>query len=94
MTQSLEDSLVEFFKRTNVSCAIVKALSDSKGPIKFDQLLEAVGLLVADRIPDYALEGAVRASLKLLKASGWVTKSGAEFSLTDLGRHLAKRVTS
>ncbi|GAH81145.1 unnamed protein product, partial [marine sediment metagenome] len=50
MTQFLEDSLVEFFKRTNVSCAIVKTLSDSKGPIKFDQLLEAVGLLVADRI--------------------------------------------
>ena len=94
MTQSLEDSLVEFFKRTNVSCAIVKTLSDSKGPIKFDQLLEAVGLLVADRIPDYALEGAIRASLKLLKASGWVRKSGAEFGLTDLGRELAKRVTS
>ena len=93
MGKSLEDSLVEFFKHTNVSCAIVKTLCDSGGPLKFDSLIEGVNSVLAQSIPDYALEGAVKSALKLLKTTGWVVKEGAEFKLTDLGQDLASRIT-
>ena len=93
MNQSLEDSLVEFFRHTNVSCAILKALCEFKEPVKFDQLVDRVGSVMTDRIPDYAIEGAVRAALKLLKTTGWVHKSDDGFSLTALGRDLASRIT-
>jgi hypothetical protein len=93
MNQFLEDSLVEFFKHTNVSCAIVKALYDSGGLLKFDSLIQGVNSVLAQSIPDYALEGAVKSALKLLKTTGWVVKEGSEFRLTDLGQTLASKIT-
>lgn len=93
MSKSLEDSLVEFFKQTTVSAAILKTFAAANEPLKFDTLIEGVGLRVGSRIPEYALEGVVRNALRLLKVSGWVVKEEAEFQLTELGQELAERVT-
>ncbi|MBN2380684.1 hypothetical protein JXM67_12865 [candidate division WOR-3 bacterium] len=92
MSKSLEDSLIEFFKHTTVSAALLKTFDAANEPLKFDSLTEGVSLRIGKRIPDYALEGVVRNSLRLLKASGWVVKEDVCFKLTELGQELAKRV--
>jgi len=92
MSLPLEESLVEFFKRTTASAAIIKTFASAKEPLKFDALLEGVGFHVGSRIPAYALEGVLRNSLRLLKSSGWVEQSENEFQLTDLGEELAGRI--
>jgi|GEM_PF-3284046 len=92
MSVKLEDSLIEFFKHTTVSASILKTFAAANEPIKFDTLVEGVGLRIGSRIPEYALEGAVRNSLRLLKSSGWVLKEETQFMLTELGQELAERI--
>ncbi|MBD3286523.1 hypothetical protein GF359_08125 [candidate division WOR-3 bacterium] len=92
MTKALEDSLIDFFKHTTVSAAILKTFAAAGEPLKFDALIEGVGLRIGKRIPSYAVEGAVKNSLRLLKSSGWVVKEETQFALTDLGRELAERI--
>ncbi len=93
MSNSLEESLVDFFKRTNVSCAIIKTLYDADAPIKFDKLVNGVEQVLEGNIPSYAIEGAVKASLRILKATGWLELSETEFQLTSLGSELAGKIT-
>lgn len=92
MGQALEDSLVEFFKQTTVSAAVIKTFSKANEPLTFDTLTEGVAAFVGSRIPDYALEGVLRTSLRLLKSSGWVEKSEDGFGLTELGHELASKL--
>ncbi len=92
MNQELEDSLVGFFKKTTVSSAIIRTFSRKDEAFSFGELVEGVNLLLEGHIPEYATEGAVRSSLRLLKESGWVIKKSDGFVLTDLGRELARRI--
>jgi hypothetical protein len=94
MSKSLEDSLVEFFKHTTVSAAILRTFYRAGKPLKFDELRDGVGTLLGDQIPSYAQDGAVRSALRLVKSSGWVTKRGSLFRLTKLGEELAERITA
>jgi len=93
MTQALEESLINYFKQTNVSAAIIKTFARANEPLSFNILVEGVRMHVGNRIPEYALENTVRTSLRLLKASGWVVKSENTFELTDLGRELSERIS-
>jgi hypothetical protein len=92
MGLTLEESLVEFFKQTTVSAAVIKTFAKVNEPLTFDALSEGVAAFVGSRIPDYALEGVLRTSLRLLKSSGWVAKSEDGFILTELGRELAGKL--
>lgn len=92
MNQALEDSLIGFFKKTTVSSAIIRTFAGKGDVFSFGELVEGVNSLLEGRIPEYATEGAVRSSLKLLKDAGWVVKNGNGFHLTGLGKELAERI--
>lgn len=92
MSRTLEDSLVGFFKHTTFSCLVINILAEHDKSIRFGYLMEEIGEVLSGKVPDTAIEGALRASMKLLKESGWVKRSGAGFKLTVLGKELGQRI--
>lgn len=107
MATSLEDALVEFFKRTTVSSAIVRRLAAVDGPRPHEELVREVTGMMMHLIPDYkfaasaggvaetmaSFEPTVETGLGLLVDAGIVTETDSSLTLSEAGRKLHDRIT-
>lgn len=107
MALTLEDALVEFFKQTSVSSAIVRKLASADEPVPHHELVDAVNSMMVHLLPDYAFTGSasdvqdslhsfeptVEKGLALLLASGIVVEEESMCSLSDVGQELYRRLS-
>ena len=104
---SLEDALIEFFKSTTVSSAIVRKLAATGKPIHHAEVIEGVNAMMAHLVPDYkfagtasdveatlhAFEPTVEKGLELLIGAGIVTEMDSMCSLSEVGEELHRKLS-
>jgi hypothetical protein len=107
MAASLEDALIEFFRRTTVSSAIIRRLANAGEPLLHQELVNNVNAMMVHLLPDYAFAGSakdvadslhsfeptVEKGLELLIGAGIVNESASMCSLSEVGEELHRKLS-
>jgi hypothetical protein len=89
----IEEALVDFFARSNVSASILDVLAAQRKPIRFKALIEEVrGDNARGRVDADMPVSAFRGVLFILLATQLARMSSAGLSITPLGREVHRRM--